>query len=87
MKKIFTKTWFKASFVRALKTFAQSALALITVGNLISEQNWLSILSVSATAAVVSLLTSIGGLPEVTEDDKVQYNVYFTDKETDDEND
>jgi hypothetical protein len=59
------KTWSKAAGIRAMKTFCQTAVSLITVGNLITDMDWLSILGISATAAVVSILTSIAGLPEV----------------------
>ena len=59
------KKWWKAAGVRALKTFAQTAVAMITVGSAVTDVNWIAVLSVSATAAVASLLTSIGGLPEV----------------------
>lgn len=59
------KKWLKAAGVRALKTFAQTAVAMITVGSAVTDVDWIAVLSVSATAAVASLLTSIGGLPEV----------------------
>jgi len=59
------KKWWKAAGVRALKTFAQTAVAMITVGSAVTDVDWIAVLSVSATAAVASLLTSIGGLPEV----------------------
>jgi hypothetical protein len=59
------KKWFKAAVIRAVKTMAQTAVSLITVGNLITELDWISIISISATAGVVSILTSIAGLPEV----------------------
>lgn len=59
------KKWWKAAGVRALKTFAQTAVALITVGSAVTDVDWIAVLSVSATAAVASMLTSIGGLPEV----------------------
>ena len=57
--------WFKAAGIRAVKTMAQTAVSLITVGNLITDLDWVSIISISATAGVVSILTSIAGLPEV----------------------
>lgn len=57
--------WFKAAGIRAIKTMAQTAVSLITVGNLITDLDWVSIISISATAGVVSILTSIAGLPEV----------------------
>lgn len=59
------KKWIKAAGIRALKTFCQTAVSLITIGNLLTEMDWLSILSISATSAVVSILTSVAGLPEV----------------------
>lgn len=62
-----TKDWLKASAIRAIKTFAQTAVSLITVGNMVTELNWASILGISATSAIVSVLTSIAGIPEVTE--------------------
>ena len=59
------KKWIKAAGIRALKTFAQTAVAMVTVGSAVTEINWINILSVSAVAAVCSLLTSIAGLPEL----------------------
>ena len=62
-----TKKWIKAAAVRAVKTMPQTAVSLITVGNLITELDWVSIIGISATAGVVSMLTSVAGLPEVEE--------------------
>ena len=59
------KSWIKAAGIRALKTFAQTIVAMVTVGSAINEINWLNVLSVSALAAVCSLLTSVAGLPEL----------------------
>lgn len=59
------KKWWKAAGVRAIKTVAQTAASLITVGSLITEIDWLALVSVSLVAGVYSLLTSIGGLPEI----------------------
>ena len=59
--------WLKAAGIRALKTFCQTAASLITVGNMITAMDWSAILQISATAAVISLFTSVAGLPEVTE--------------------
>jgi len=58
-------TWFKAAGVRALKTFAQAAIALIPAGVTIEAIDWRVVLGTAALAAVLSLLTSIAGLPEV----------------------
>lgn len=59
------KKWLKAAGIRAIKTFAQTAVSMVTVGQAVMEVNWLNVLSVSAVAAGVSILTSITGLPEV----------------------
>ena len=62
------KNWLKAAMVRCVKTVAQTAVGMLT-GNMVGimEVDWIAVLSVSALAGVVSLLTSLGGLPEVTE--------------------
>ena len=71
MKKYSKKWWLKwisAASVRALKTFAQSIITLIGSDFInIVDLNWLSILGISATMALLSLLTSIAGLPEIEE--------------------
>ena len=66
-KKIFTMDWFKAAGIRALKTMAQTAIATIGTSVVFSDVNWLVVASSSALAGILSLLTSIAGLPEVTE--------------------
>ena len=65
-----TVAWLKSAGIRAIKTMAQTAVAMLTVGQAVSEIDWLNVLSVSFVAGVCSLLTSIGGIPEVTEDDE-----------------
>ena len=65
MSNIFTKKWFYAAFVRSLKTMAQTAVSMLTVGQAVLDVNWVNVLSVSAVAGVISMLTSIAGLPEV----------------------
>lgn len=63
-----TKKWLKAAGVRAVKTMAQTALSMLTVGQAVMDVNWVNVLSVTATAGIISILTSIGGIPEVKED-------------------
>lgn len=60
--------WVKAAAIRALKTFAQAAVAMLTIGQSWFDVNWLGVFSVAATAAVISVLTSLAGLPEVKEE-------------------
>ena len=57
----------KAVLLRAVRTFAQTAAASIGVCALISEVNWVEVLSASLLSAILSMLMSIGGLPEVKE--------------------
>lgn len=65
-----TKKWFKCAGIRALKTMAQTAVGMITVGATMNEVNWLNVLSVSAVAGVVSILTSVTGIPEVESEEE-----------------
>ena len=62
---ILTKEWWKAAAIRALKTVAQTAVATIGVSEAISEVDWLFVASASALAGIISLMTSLAGLPEV----------------------
>ena len=61
------KSWLKAAAVRALKTLAQTAVATIGTTAVLAEVDWIMVASASALAAVLSLLTSVAGLPEVEE--------------------
>ena len=60
-----SKLWWKAAGVRALKTFCQTAIAVIGTSALIEQVNWVAVGSAALLAAVLSLLTSLAGLPEV----------------------
>ena len=66
------KVWLKAALVRALKTFAQTFTSMIAVGAAFSEVDWLRALSVSGVAFVLSILTSLAGLPEVEKTGKAE---------------
>lgn len=59
------KQWFKAAGVRALKTVCQTAVALVGTTLVISDVDWLMVGSASVLAGVLSILTSVAGLPEV----------------------
>lgn len=62
------KKWLKAAGVRAIKTIAQAAVGGIGGAALCGQVNWVSVLSGAALAGIISLLTSVAGLPEVNED-------------------
>ncbi len=64
MKEKFVK-WIKAAGVRAVKTVAQTAVATIGTAAVLGEVNWVMVLSASVLAGVISLLTSVAGLPEI----------------------
>lgn len=63
------KKWFKAAGIRAIKTIAQTAIATIGTSAVIAEVDWRIVASAAALAGILSLLTSIAGLPEVKEDE------------------
>ena len=58
-----SKQWSTAAGIRAVKTMAQTAVSMLTVGQAVLDVNWVNVLSVSAVAGVISMLTSIAGLP------------------------
>lgn len=63
-----TQKWIKASLVRAVKTVAQTAVGIIGASTMINEVSWQVVLSASVLAGIVSILTSIAGIPEVKEE-------------------
>lgn len=66
-KRVLTSAWVKAAAIRALKTVAQTAAATIGTSAILSDVDWRVCLSAAVLAGILSLLTSVAGLPEVTE--------------------
>ena len=64
------KNWLKAAGIRAVKTVAQTAVATIGTSAVLGDVNWVMVASASALAGIMSLLTSIAGIPEVKESDE-----------------
>jgi len=62
--------WLKAASIRAVKTIAQTAVASMSVASMISEVDFLTVLSTSAPAGLLSMLTSVKGLPELKESEE-----------------
>ena len=60
-----TKQWVKAAGIRAIKTMAQTAVSLISVGAVMSDVNWPMVGSAALVAGIISVLTSVAGIPEV----------------------
>lgn len=67
MKNLLSKKWWEAALTRAIKTVAQTAVATIGTSAIISSVDWILVASASALAGILSLLTSLAGLPEVDE--------------------
>lgn len=65
-----TEKWLKAAGVRAVKTMAQTAVALLPAAATIQQVDWLTVLSTAALAGVASVLTSLAGLPELKESEE-----------------
>lgn len=61
------KKWLKAAGVRAVKTMAQTAIAMIGTSAILSDVNWVAVGSATVLAGVLSMLTSVAGLPELSE--------------------
>ena len=68
MQNLKSKVWWEAALIRALKTVCQTAAALIGTSALINEIDWLTVGSASLVAGILSILTSLAGLPEVKDD-------------------
>lgn len=67
MHHVFTKQWFIAAGIRAIRTIAQTAIATIGVSAVMSDVNWIAVASSSVLAGILSVLTSVAGLPEVSD--------------------
>lgn len=62
------KKWFKCALIRAIRTMAQSAIAMIGTSVVLSEVDWVMVVSATILSGILSILTSIGGLPEAKEE-------------------
>ena len=62
---MFSKDWMKAAGIRAVKTVAQTAVAMIPVAATVAQVDWKAVIGTAALAGITSLLTSLAGLPEV----------------------
>ena len=65
LKNLTSKKWWKAAGARAIKTMAQAAVATIGATTMVTETNWITVVSAAVMAGVLSVLTSVAGLPEV----------------------
>ena len=73
MTKVSFKNWLKAAGIRAIRTFAEAALAYIGTGAIVlGDVNWLGVLSAGAFGAITALLLALAGLPELKEEEEME---------------
>ena len=72
MKKVNFKEWIKAASIRAIKTVAQTAVAIIGTSTIVTEVNWKVVACSAVLAGIVSLLTSVAVLPELDKQEKIE---------------
>lgn len=75
------KEWLRAALIRAVRTFAQTVIGMVTVGQAFIEVNWGYVLSVSGVAAVLSVCMSLAGLPEVGEEQFTEQTEFSQEEE------
>lgn len=80
------KVWFKSASIRALKTMAQTAIATIGTSSVISDIDFRIVISSTILSGILSILTSIAGLPEVKLDNALNYSEVETDENSDESN-
>ena len=66
------KKWFRAAGIRAIKTICQTAVATIGTAAVMDQVNWVAVISASVLAGILSMLTSLAGLPEVPHDTEAE---------------
>lgn len=86
MKYLTNKKWWICAGIRALKTVAQTALATISTAMVLSDVDWISVASASLLAGILSLLTSLAGIPEVEDDVVIGKSVPMPDDEVEVDN-
>ncbi|MCD8368331.1 MAG: holin [Clostridiales bacterium] len=69
IERIKSSAWLKAAGVRAVKTMAQTAVAAIGTSYVLADVNWVGVVSAAVLAGLLSVLTSLAGLPEVSDDE------------------
>lgn len=80
LSNVFTKKWCRAAAIRAMKTIAQTMVATMSASTMLENVDWKVVVSSSLLAGLVSVLTSIGGLPEVDYDGKNEPLIDVSDK-------